>query len=585
MGGGGAGDGGGAGSGAGGSSIDLPIECGEVPFLGECNGDSLRFCERSHYAGDASIPARVVSRSCGEGSTCALRDNTAFCAPTSLCLAGQTGCSAEDAVAICSVSSGESAFSSSSCDPGARCVDAGVAATCAPPPIGAEVLAGCVTYERRLLTAESFGELVVAPAPYLAVAVYEEGASNVLGAAKLDARGCFEVALSARPSADVVVHLTAFVPRADEGNDLDDSSPLVAVAHLSPPASTPSGFASTGYWEWSNRDTSCGDDTLFDRAVVLDADGPGRHRLGRVDHDLDAASAPDLIIREACGSGAIHILRRLREAMARVTRNHLTLGDKPSEIVRRTEKLSALSVLGVWEPGLEQPCGSCTSATNTGPYSVPVGAEGSDDFDLAIWVGGTAATPSHWASSVLSHEMGHWAMASYSRTPGEGGTHYAASPSKPGLAYLEGWATAFGQWNLGSPSAGIWDPRYVDRQGNTTFYLDIAKMTWTNGTLPTLAPGAPVDAPINENAVAAMIFALAAPASVIPHGQDLTADAWFRTLVSPRLNGSLGRGYFRTDLLDFFDAGRCSGALPDASIVAVTAPQNYPWDHDPLCDP
>jgi hypothetical protein len=570
------------GGGAGGSSSNLPNECGEVPFLGTCEGDTLRFCERSHYEGDAALPARVVSRACGEHAVCAWREGTAFCAPASACPPNQAACAPDGALARCDESG--AGFALDACDPGARCLDVGAAASCSAPAQGSDVLVGCVTYEHRSLTLQSFGPIEVVPAPYLEVTVYEEDADTVLGRARLDERGCFEAALDARPSAAAVVHLTARVPRSEEGHDLADESPLLAVAHASS-APLPDGAATTGYWEWSNRDTGCGPDSLVERAVVLDADGPGRHRLGLADHDPATAPGPDWLIREACGSGAIHILRRTREALARVTRNHLHFGSGKDEIVRRTESLHALSVLALWEPGVEHACGSCTSATSSGPFLVPVGEAGTDSYELAIWLGGSNATPTQWASSVLTHEMGHWAMASYSRAPGEGGVHFAGSPSKPGLAYLEGWATAFGQWALSKPAAGEWDPVYVDRQDDTTFFLNIDAMTWSNGTLPTPAPGSPVDGLINENAVAGMIFALGAPATAVAHGQGLGPEAWFGALTSPRLLGSLGRGYFRTDLLDFFDAGRCSGAFPDAAITAVATPSHFAWDHDPLCEP
>jgi hypothetical protein len=573
-----------AGGGAGSSSSSLPKECGTVPFFGECDEDSLRFCERSHYEGDAALPPRIVTRACGDASTCTLREGTAFCAPASVCLPNETTCHGQNDLATCSGDG--KAYGLTPCDLGERCLESSVGTSCVPPPStgGAETVIGCVTYERQPLTATGYGPSVVAPAPYLTVSIYEEGASSILGRAQLDASGCFEAVLSKRPSADVVVHLVAALPRSAAGQDLDDTTPLLGVAHLSNQASPPDDPVSTGYWQWSNRDTGCGDDSLSDRAVVLDAEGPGRHRLGRVDHDPSLAPGTDWLLRETCGSGAVHILQRTREALARVTANHLGYGSGAGEIVRQTEDVRPLSILALWEPGLEPACGSCTSATNSGPFLVPRADGGTDSYELTISLAGTAGTPTHWASSVLTHEMGHWAMASYSRPPGEGGIHFASGASKPGLAYSEGWATAFGQWALSTPSLGVWDPVYVDRQDGTTFFFDIETMSWSSGMLPSPAPGASVDAPINENAVASMIFALGAPATAIQHGQGLGPDAWFRALTSSRLLGSVGRGYFRRDLLDFFDAGRCSGAFPDASITAVAAPQNFPWDHDPLCD-
>ena len=97
-----------------------------------------------------------------------------------------------------------------------------------------------------------------------------------------------------------------------------------------------------------------------------------------------------------------------------------------------------------------------------------------------------------------------------------------------------------------------------------------------------------IDQFINENIVAGMIFKLNADASgvdsPITGGQGLGPDPLFKTFISPRVTGSANRGYFKVDLIDFFDGGRCSEALPNASITSVSNDVTFPWDNAPQCN-
>jgi hypothetical protein len=174
-------------------------------------------------------------------------------------------------------------------------------------------------------------------------------------------------------------------------------------------------------------------------------------------------------------------------------------------------------------------------------------------------------------------------MANNSLSPGEGGPHYLGQPSKPGLAYSEAWATAFGQSNISSPI-------YVDQQEGTFFWVDISKYTYSNGSLQKCDPEGPIDQFVNENVAAGMIWKLWAyqpgqtpdtesVAVEDAQGQALGSDKIFKTLTYPALvNGTLNRGYSKVDTVDFLDAAFCSGSATDAQLKAVCDTAGFPYD-------
>ena len=176
-----------------------------------------------------------------------------------------------------------------------------------------------------------------------------------------------------------------------------------------------------------------------------------------------------------------------------------------------------------------------------------------------------------------------------SQTPGEGGPFSVAGQAKPGLAYSLGWATGFGQLLLSRPSLGLWDARYVDHQDGSSFVIDLGTMTYgeldkAGAPFGKADPNGALDQFINQNVVASMVFRLAANDPQIPATRGLGLDTIGRALVDARISTpAIQRGYVKVDLLDFFDAGRCSGAFSEGDIEAVTGVVGFPWDGKPRC--
>lgn len=566
-----AGAGGLGGGGAGGQAS----ACGDVPLAGECLDEAtLRFCQGEHTELDGVLAARVITVACGDGFACFDDPRGPWCRRADVCAPSATACGLDPTSSFACGADGD-AFVETPCVGDGVCgFDATTGqSTCSSPPVAADTLRGCITYERRTLAKTGLSTPAVTPAPGLGVALYEPAATAPLGVATTDRRGCFVMGLSAKPTSAAVVHVTTVA--FDEAL----GKPSVAVARNG--KANDLVETSDDYWHWSNQDAGCGGGIAA--PVVVDAGGPGKHVLGTVDHDAATNPGPDLLIPEACGSAAIGIFTTMQRAAARLHRDHRGLAPLAGETGRVTEDMPALPVVAYWAPGVDVPCGTCSNGKNGGPYHVKPGSL-DDVFEMAIWISGSAMNGQHWATSVVSHEMGHWSMHSFSRAPGEGGQHYVAGVTKPGLSYSEGWASAFGQWNESSPSEGDWDPLYLDYRGDATYFVDLGKLAWNGGTLTGPGVDAKLDAPLNEFVIASLLFRLAAPPESLPDAQGLGFDALLRAAASERLTGELGRGYFRIDLLDLLDAGRCSGALPEGAIGTLAKGHAYPWDANPRCE-
>ena len=71
--------------------------------------------------------------------------------------------------------------------------------------------------------------------------------------------------------------------------------------------------------------------------------------------------------------------------------------------------------LGVWAaPGISWSCGACFGQWPTSAFGV--------NFTSQIWMPGNADM-GYYSDSVTAHELGHWAMSTFGRSPGEGGMH------------------------------------------------------------------------------------------------------------------------------------------------------------------
>jgi len=559
--------------------------CNGVSTQGKCEGNKVVLCQQPPPGTTGEQP-RLVTNDCGANYACSEDASGAVCKLKTACVPGENRCSGDNkAVEICKADG--SGFAATACAAKESCTSIpGKAAACeAQPQAGGtgatDTLKGCISFERKGLTTTGPTAIAVEPAVLQFVAVYN-GADYIGYGITGAADGCFEAELAAPATADTTVYVFAM--------DFDPATnqPLVAVAHYAGDDGSSLPKSSTEYWNWSNKQDGCGDG--LKAAVVPNKDGPGKHVLGTVDHDADGV--PDMLVPEVCGSGAIRIFQWTRFGMVRLGADHYGLetflgaDQKPRDIVKSTESLKQDSIAVYWEKGKDVACGACFSNKGNGPFHVDPAGEIDDLYDTAIYISGTEANPTQWSYSVLSHELGHWVMANYSQSPGEGGVHYVGQESKPGLAYSEGWATAFGQWN--SSFAGDWDPVYIDVQDGTTFHVDIEKGTYSGGNLVRPKADAGIDQFINENVVAGMIFKLNADGSGVTRnitgGQGLGPDALFKAFISPRVKSSSGRGYARVDVVDFFDGGRCTEALPNANISAVSNEVTFPWDSTPKCN-
>lgn len=570
-------------AGAGGAGDD---PCNGISTQGQCEGNKVVSCQLPP-PGDSAGVAKLVTNDCGASYTCTPDAGGASCKLKTACLPGENRCSADSkSLEVCKPDG--SGFASTACGAGETCRGVpGKEAACEAAPqaggVGADTLKGCVTFERKGMDTSGPTDIKVEPAVLQFVAVYNGNdyiGYGITGAAD----GCFEAQLTAPANAETTVYVFAM--------DFDPvtNQPLVAVAHYA--GDDPDGTfpqTSTEYWNWSNKQDGCG--AGLKAAVQVDKDGPGKHVLGTADHDADGV--PDMLIPEVCGSGAVRIFQWTRFGMVRLGPDHYGLESfvapdgKKKDIVTATESLKQDSIAVFWEKGKDVGCGACFLPKSLGPFHIDPPGEVDDVFQTAIYISGTEKNPTQWSYSVLSHELGHWVMSNYSLSPGEGGPHYVSQASKPGLAYSEGWATSFGQWNVSF--AGAWDPLYIDTQDGTTFFVDIAKGTYRGSTaLQRPDPNGGISQNINENIVAGMLFKLNADASgvdsPIAGGQGLGPDPLFKSFVSPRVTGKLNRGYSKVDLIDFFDAGRCSESISDAAISAVSDDVTFPWDSSPQCN-
>lgn len=172
-------------------------------------------------------------------------------------------------------------------------------------------------------------------------------------------------------------------------------------------------------------------------------------------------------------------------------------------------------------------------------------------------------------------------MQSYSKSPGEGGEHFVDEASKPGLAYSEGWASFVGQTNISIDNSNN-DPIEFRKSEGTTFWVDISKITSSDGTTDLPDPNGPIDQYISENVVTAMMWSLWAGANA-QAPQNLGDGPMFNVLPGARLTGDVNRGYMTVDFVDYLDAMKCEGQATAAQISAVTQPAQYPYDNQELC--
>jgi hypothetical protein len=165
--------------------------------------------------------------------------------------------------------------------------------------------------------------------------------------------------------------------------------------------------------------------------------------------------------------------------------------------------------------------------------------------------------------ATIAHEAAHWVMEARGAWNGDLSVHDPARPSRPGVAYTEGWATYLGQATLSWIDG---EDRPVARFGPVV--VDLERATVDGAPAPPPEPDdGRVDAWLTETAVAATLWAIRAE---VGDGPILAG------LGSLRLR-ELDRGYPRTDLIDLLDALSCEGLVAEELLREASARFSVPW--------
>lgn len=553
---GGGGTGGGTG-GDGGSAGAANGACGDISVNGACADDhTLKTCVIPETDDPLKDPEYVVTKTCDSGTSCTVINGLAQCKLLGECSTGDISCSYDGTkVRTCEGTDAAAHWVDSPCDVanGEKCIvpKPGEPAKCQIVPSNSggngPRITGNVKFEYHNVDKNGWGPTEVQDAMDVYVAIFDNG--EMIGKAlsgydpdlagtgneyKYD--GSFKADLTREPTdaTEIWVWPMAF--------NYDTGQPLMAIAKLANTDVMSNAEEANEYWAFG---TTVGD-------------------LGKT-VDGTVTNVGDWTIRESEGSGALHIYKWIDYGLLR------TAAGMPG---------NQASLIVYWNPPTGTPsCGACFCGPNCGGGQVKYGTGDADvdHYDSWIALGGPSDDGStEWARAVVSHEFGHYVMMNYSVSPGEGGPHFVGEASKPGLAYSEAWATAFGMTNVQSPI-------YVDQQSGTFFWVDISKYTYSGGDLEMPDPNGPIDQYINENVGAGMIWKLwvqqGSAVDQDPDGRGLGEAGIYATLTNPQLvDGTYNRGYYKVDLVDFFDSAICSGSATADDITSVTEQTGYPYN-------
>lgn len=537
-----AGKGGGSGASGSGGSAGKPAGCGDVTSAGKCvsAGQSVT-CVVPSGQGEPTL----AYDTCEPFETCTVTAGKAACTlKPGACQPGTAVCKDTATVRTCE---NDGTWQETPC---ASCT-----ATPAGPVCGGAVptkpLSLSVAYEARghdaALTGWS-GSLFTAPASGATVVSTrkENGKDVIVDATYTDGQGDFTIKVPTTQQAGDRVVVYAY--RAADGGT-QNGMRFAVVQPSVPDGKWDVGTAVPGtgnaFWGWS-----------WDVASVT--------------------QGQKLTITEANHSGAMRVFDYLR-----------FVHNAASSLMGQT----GISLVVWLRFGTSWSCGACMSekAITVNGFK----------FASQIWIPAVAQDQSYWSDAVTAHELGHWVMASWGTSPGEGGTHYASCPTFPGQAWSEGWATFFS-------SLARHDPVYYDKQNGSFFWFDTDTKKYGKGAAwktPTASAG--LLQQMDENEVAAELWDLAQhPADA---GTTLTANKGFMTAIAaPRMNTSpFARGYTRHTwstspdcsksnvvdtgksspmYADYLDTLRCAGTTA-AAVDAVTKPQTmYPYPSgSPIC--
>lgn len=521
-------------SGAGGGDPGPTGPCKGVPTTGRCLGTSA--IESCLAVGHADVAPRVVQVDCAAGEVCKVEGNVAGCAPAAGCVEGSKEC--VDALTIRSCQNGT--WLETTC---AACASGVLGVDClqqAPTSTGIFV-SGQVSYEalRPKLDHGGFDPIPVdlpAVGAFVGVAVGAPDYDAWIGSGVVDKTGAFRFELSETPSADAAI--VVFPLEFSSNGDL-------ALTLLIPESSELLYQRTRDAWSWG-----------WELCAL-----PGECAQKEI-----IAGSLDVVLND--GAGALHIFSMLHRGLIRL--KALFPG------------VAQPTLAVFWDDETEWSCGDCYLGRNFGGASYPISPTQTERWDVSILLSGGLLRPSHWSDSVIGHELGHYAMESYSLGPKEGGTHSFSGLSTAGFAYREGFATFFGQ--TVASIGGAPNPRYLWQENGKPHLLDLAAFTLDSVPLAKPNPTGPVDQQLSEASVAAILWSLWAPSdAVAPQG---LGDAALTDIRAQRLLFGPDRGYFDVDLVDYLDAVFCTDPARASAVTKAANTMNYPWRKaDATCSP
>jgi hypothetical protein len=289
--------------------------------------------------------------------------------------------------------------------------------------------------------------------------------------------------------------------------------------------------------------------------AVARAAGQERTSPGIWSWTFPAAGDGDRTVTIGEGAGALRLFETASFTLAFAARTF----DAPPK------PIPSLAIL--WSPRASFACMACYEGA-----SVKVGKR---RFESVIFVDGSDSLSQAWTDAVIAHELGHWVMAVYSVLPDDDDRdHLLTEGLSPRTAWLEGWATFWGQVAL-SAREGRDVPRVVAISEGLGYALDLdtgqyLDPTLPEGKLPPLLARRGMGQTIAEGTVASILWALRTA---------LGEHAVLLAIADPRMTGASDRGAPGKDLVDYLDALICSGRA-SATLVVTTVRDRFHFPYD-----
>ena len=225
-----------------------------------------------------------------------------------------------------------------------------------------------------------------------------------------------------------------------------------------------------------------------------------------------------------------------------------------------------------WEKGVKVPCGGCfTRYDSVDPTKI---LYVSDTQKSSIYLSGDSVYQNHYDTSVIAHEVGHYAIYLFSKSDSPGGSHSIASKLVPPFAWNEGMATAYGQTWQNSPY-------YTDGDSTGWYWIDLSSCWLFNGysygslKWPSLGEG--ILQPLDEMVVGSMIWSVAKKNKKIVGSMNLGfKNVW---TVATKYMPKNDRGYKGVELLDFIDGLVCKKFVTTSQVSTMfVGSYKYPYD-------